>query len=110
LGSQIRQGPFFVRQSRPKGLQEFLSRDALARSLLRGRHVHLLDSGGHQAIHITPLAMRLSNLKRQLVASNRHEQFDKLLGPLEVVLARRDSDKKTSQDRLADVHRIEQAM
>ena len=61
-------------------------------------------------MRILPLAMCLSNLKRQLIASNSYEQLDKLFGSLKVVLPRCDSDEETSQNRLANIHRIEQAI
>src|SRR5262249_35473214 len=79
-----------------------------ARAVARGVEPAPLIPDGPGAAVIPAQGVLLAGLRRQLVPGHRRQQLQHLLGGLQLVLARGGPDEEAPQDRLADVHRVEQ--
>ena len=64
---------------------------------------------GLVAAVVALLGLQPAHLLVELVADHRHQQFDEVLGRLDLVLPAGDADEEAPHDRLADVHGIEEA-
>ena len=108
-GLQVGQPPLFLAETAAELLQQFLVRRQLAGRLAGVGQVHLAQVGRPDPAHVAPLRLLLAHLVRQLVLGHPHQQSDELFRLLQVVLAGDGADEKAGQNRLTDVHRVEDA-
>src|SRR5262249_14488813 len=107
LGAEVGNSQFLGRQPAAQLGEQFSAGGDPAPARLGGGRFVTWHLGPDLASLIAPSRPLPARLVSDLVARNGHEQPDELLGPLELVLTGRGAKEKARQDRLAEVHRIE---
>src|SRR5207245_2532779 len=111
LAAQIRQSSFLMAEAFADLLEQFPPRGQLTGPWARGSDLRqLFRAAAGSAAAVAALAVLFARLKRELVARHAYQQLQQLLGLVQVVLAGGSPHEEAGQDRLANVHRVEQTV